>query len=83
VYLCHRYIDDILPTAFQEKIIAAHWTESVWLTIRRYHPYAVIFTATGPGAKDVKIRKGLHMLTIQAMLMFIMALFFDIQVSSV
>ena len=51
----------------------------MWLTLRTYHPYAVVFTATGPEAKTIRLRKGLYLLTIQSMLMFIMAVFFNLQ----
>ena len=80
-YICHRYVEEILPVAFQNRALSESWWQSAWRTIRCYHPYAVIFTAKGPGATDVRIRKGLQMLTIQAMLLFIMALFFDLQVT--
>ena len=74
-------MEEILPVAFQNRAFSESWWQSAWRTIRCYHPYAVIFTAKGPGATDVRIRKGLQMLTIQAMLLFIMALFFDLQVT--
>jgi hypothetical protein len=53
---------------------------SMWKTIRIYHPYAVVFSSNSSESKDTKIQKGLYLLTIQAMLMFIMALFCDFQV---
>ena len=52
---------------------------SVWRTIVAYHPYAELFTASGIEARDAQVRKGLYLLTIQSMLMFIMAVFFDLQ----
>jgi hypothetical protein len=75
-----KYIDNILPTVFRSSMKHDSTLQSLWKTIRTYHPYAVVFTAEGPGAKEMKIQKGIHLLTIQAMLMFIMAVFCDLQV---
>jgi hypothetical protein len=66
-----KYIDDILPTIFRSSVKHASILQSMWKTIRTYHPYAVVLTAEGPGAKEMKIQKGIYLLTIQAMLMFI------------
>jgi hypothetical protein len=74
-----KYIDEILPAIFRSNFKHDSTVQSLWKIIKNYHPYAIVFTADGPGAKDLKIRKGLYLLTIQAMLMFIMAVFCDIQ----
>ena len=74
-----KYIDEILPAIFRSNFKHDTTVQSLWKIIKNYHPYAIVFTADGPGAKDLKIRKGLYLLTIQAMLMFIMAVFCDIQ----
>ena len=75
-----KYIDEILPTIFRSTVVHDTTLQSMWRTIKTYHPYAVVFTAEGPGAKELKIQKGIYLLTIQAMLMFIMAVFCDLQV---
>ena len=75
-----KYIDGILPAIYRSNVEHDSTLQSMWKTIRTYHPYAVIFTAEGPGAKELKIRTGIYLLTIQSMLMFIMAVFFDLQV---
>ena len=75
-----KYIDDILPTIFRSSVEHDTTLQAMWRTIKTYHPYAVVFTAEGPGAKEMKIQKGIYLLTIQAMLMFIMAVFCDLQV---
>jgi hypothetical protein len=67
-----NYIDEILPTIFRSSVEHVSTLQSMWKTIRTYHPYAVVLTAEGPGAKELKIQKGIYLLTIQAMLMFIM-----------
>ena len=76
-----KYIDEILPTIFRSSVKHDSILQSMWKTIKTYHPYAVVFTAQGPGAKELRIQKGIYLLTIQAMLMFIMAVFCDLQVS--
>jgi hypothetical protein len=40
-----------------------------------------MFTAKGEAAKDLTVYKWLNLLTIQAMLMFVLAVFFSLQVS--
>jgi hypothetical protein len=76
-----KYIDDILPVAFRSDARTDTVLQSMWKTIKAYHPYAVLFTAKGPRAREMKIQKLLYLLTIQAMLMFIMSVFCDFQVS--
>jgi hypothetical protein len=67
-----KYIDGILPTVFRSSVEHDTTVQSMWKTIRTYHPYAVVFNAEGAGATDLKIQKGIYLLTIQSMLMFIM-----------
>jgi hypothetical protein len=74
-----KFIDDILPIVFRPSVEHDTTLQSLWKTIKTHHSYAVVLTANGPGTKDLKIRKGLYLLTIQAMLMFTMAVFCDLQ----
>jgi hypothetical protein len=75
------YIDSIIPVVFRSAALQHDSSlKSMWKTIKTYHPYAIVFTANGPGTKEVKVQKGIYLLTIQAMLMFIMAVFCDFQV---
>ena len=73
------YIDEILPFIFQSASEKDSILSSLWKTIVAYHPYADLFAAAGNEARDAQIQKGLYLLTIQSMLMFIMAVFFDLQ----
>jgi hypothetical protein len=75
-----KYVDTIIPILFRNNVKEDGALAAVWKTIRIYHPYSVVFTAEGRESKEIKIQKGLYLLTIQAMLMFIMALFCDFQV---
>jgi hypothetical protein len=75
-----KYVDTIIPILFRTDVKGEGVLSSMWKTIRIYHPYAVVFSSNSSESKDTKIQKGLYLLTIQAMLMFIMALFCDFQV---
>ena len=75
-----KYIDEILPTIYRSSVEHDSTLQSIWKTIHTYYPYATIFTAEVPGADELRLKLGLYLLTIQAMLMFIMAVFFDLQV---
>ena len=75
-----QYLEDILPTMFRSSVKHETTLQSMWRTIKTYHPYAVVFTPTGPEKKDIRIQKWIYLLTIQAMLMFVMAVLCDLQV---
>jgi hypothetical protein len=75
-----KYIDSIIPALFRANVKEGGMLTSMWKVIRLYHPYAVVLSAEGTESNDSKVLKGLYLLTIQAMLMFIMALFCDFQV---
>ena len=75
-----KYIDNILPAVFRSTAEHDSTLQAMWKTIVTYHSYAVVFTAKGPGAKQIRTNKGIYLLTIQSMLMFIMAVFCDLQV---
>ena len=75
-----KYIDDILPSIFRSSVQQDTTLQAVWKTICTYHPYVIVFSVKGPKAKEIKIQKGIYLLTIQAMLMFIMAVLCDLQV---
>ena len=71
----HRYIDAILPAIFRGSAEEDSSLRSMWKTVLHYHPYIVVFTSKGPGAREIKLRRGIYLLTIQSMLMFIMVRF--------
>ena len=73
-----NYVDGIIPVVFCSKTQST--LRSLWKAIISHHSYAEVLTARGPGAKEQRIYKGIHLLTIQSMLMFIMAVFCDLQV---
>ena len=75
-----KYIDSIIPALFRANVKKGGMLTSMWKVIRLYHPYAVVLSAESTESNDSKVLKGLYLLTIQAMLMFIMALFCDFQV---
>lgn len=77
----YRYINDILPCVFRssEAVEDPAW-KTLWAVLKKHHRYAVMFTAEGDAAKDLAVYKWLQLLSIQAMLMFVLAVFFTFQV---
>ena len=75
-----QHIDSALPFIFQSLNNTDSTLSCIWKTIVHHHRYAVVFTASGPTAKDIRIYMGIYLLTIQSMLMFIMAVVCDLQV---
>jgi hypothetical protein len=72
-----RYIDSVFPVVFQD----SEWKwNTAWSEIKKHHPYMVMFIATGKGAQKRKFNKGVYLLSIQTMLMFILAVFYEMQV---
>ena len=80
--MLNRYINDLLPQIFRasETVEDTTW-RAMQRVLLQHHRYAMLYTATGDAAKDLTVHKWLNLLTIQAMLMFVMAIFFTFQVS--
>jgi hypothetical protein len=51
----------------------------VWDEIRKHHRYLIIFSAEGENSESVRMLTGIHLLTVQTMLIFVMAICYDIQ----
>jgi hypothetical protein len=63
------YVDSVLPLVFVQKVSwAGRWRE-----ISRHHRYVLLFTASGERARAERERVGIQMLTVQTMLMFLLA----------
>jgi hypothetical protein len=70
-----NYIDAIFPPVFQQ----ATWSWSnIFREVANHHRYLSMFTSKG----DIKLKTytAIHVCTIQAMLMFLLSLFYEIQV---
>jgi len=75
-----RYVNDILPLIFRSSEGGdENALQKLWAIIKKHHRYAVMFTAKGEAAKELAVYKWLQLLTIQAMLMFVLAVFFSFQ----
>ena len=74
-----NYINSVFPVVFQDS--TWKWT-TVLSEIKRHHPYAVMFTATGRGSQMRRFNRGVYLLSIQTMLMFILSVFYELQYPS-
>jgi hypothetical protein len=54
-----------------------------WEEISKNHRYVLLFTASGDDGNHKRFLTGMHLLTVQSMLMFILSVFYDLQVSHV
>lgn len=71
-----EYISEIFPSVFGDKPVTSRLVDE----IKRHHRYLTLFTAE-PGSKgDTKrLLTGLEMLSVQTMLMFLLAMLYDLQ----
>jgi len=69
------YVNEIFPSVFHAKSVSRR----LWDEICKHHRYLVLFTASGVDGDNLRILTGLHLLTIQSMLMFILAVCYDLQ----
>jgi len=69
------YVNEIFPAVFQSNSTLSRLVAE----IRKHHRYILIFTATGPNAESIRMLTCMHLLTIQSMLMFMLALCYDLQ----
>lgn len=70
-----QIVNEVFPAVFQPRSVLSR----IWGEIRRHHRYIVIFTATGSSADSVRMLTAIQLLTVQSMLMFIMAVCYDLQ----
>lgn len=67
------YVNEVFPVVFRP----SPWHERLITEIKKHHRYINIFT--GGGDPRVRLMTTVHLLTVQTMLMFILAVFYDIQ----
>ena len=66
---------EVLPSVFRAKTgITRFWEE-----VSKNHRYLLLFTASGEDGDKKRMLTGVHLLTVQSMLMFILAIFYDLQ----
>eukprot|EP01038_Epipyxis_sp_PR26KG_P009221 gene9221-12434_t len=70
------YVNELFPSVFSKKSYLSRLSEE----IKRHHRYIQVLTASSGEAGDsARILTGVQLLTIQTMLMFLLALLYDIQ----
>ncbi|CAE7472509.1 unnamed protein product [Symbiodinium microadriaticum] len=72
------YVNEIFPAVFQP----SSGSLRLWNEISKHHRYLLLLTAKGKNADTTRMITGIHLLTIQSMLMFILAVCYDLQFPS-
>jgi hypothetical protein len=74
-YLMH-YVEEVFPVAFRD----APRFDRVYAELKRHHRYFLMLTCTSDASTDRdRIISGVRLLTVQTMLMFLLAVFYDLQ----
>jgi hypothetical protein len=68
-------VAEVLPSVFRAKAGLTRF----WEEVSKSHRYLLLFTASGGDGDKKRMLTGLHLLTVQSMLMFILAVFYDLQ----
>lgn len=71
-----QYIDEIFPTVFQPKSVFVRLTSEV----TKHHRYLTLFLGDGHTTDRQKRLRCVQMLTVQSMLMFMLAVLYELQV---
>ncbi len=69
------YVGEVLPSVFRAKTGLTRF----WEEVSKNHRYLLLFTASGEDGDSKRMLTGIHLLTVQSMLMFILAVFYDLQ----
>ena len=72
-----NYVDSIFPPVYD--VNRSVWS-SMYDELIRYHPYITIFNWTDSCSQKEKLTTSIYLLTVQSMLMFLMAVFIDLEV---
>lgn len=71
-----KYIDEIFPAVYQSQ----SYISRMFGEVLKHHRYILLLNTRGEDLNFKKIITCLHMLTVQTMLMFILAVLYDLQV---
>ena len=66
---------EALPCVFRAKASL----DRFWEEVSKSHRYLLLFTASGEDGDKKRMLTGVHLLTVQSMLMFILAVFYDLE----
>jgi hypothetical protein len=79
--LLSRYVDELIPQVFHQQ----SYFKRMWDEILQNHRYITLFYIRADEDHDdgenKRILTSVHVLTVQTMLMFMLAVFYDLQVS--
>jgi hypothetical protein len=71
------YVNEVFPSVY----LARSSLERLWNEIRKHHRYLLLFSTSGEISESRRMLTGVQLLTVQSMLMFILAVCYDLQVS--
>jgi hypothetical protein len=71
------YVNEVFPSVYQTK----SGVERLWTEIKKHHRYLLLFSTSGDVSESRRMLTGVQLLTVQSMLMFILAVCYDLQVS--
>jgi len=69
------YVNEVFPAVFLTKSVMRRLFDEIC----KHHRYLTLLTASGINGDSKRILTGLHLLTVQSMLMFVLAVCYDLQ----
>jgi hypothetical protein len=72
-----RYLDELFPVVFQSRSYIGRMIDEIW----RHHRYLNLLKSHESAMDLRKVITFFHLLTVQTMLMFLLAVFYELQVS--
>mmetsp|Transcript_29297 Transcript_29297/g.49447 ORF Transcript_29297/g.49447 Transcript_29297/m.49447 type:complete len:2221 (+) Transcript_29297:134-6796(+) len=70
------YINEVFPAVYQS---TDSFFTRAWAEISKHHKYLILFTAKGRNSESVRMMTGVYLLTMQTLLMFILAVCYDLE----
>ena len=71
------YVNEVFPSVYQ----TTSSMDRLWTEIKKHHRYLLLFSTSGEIAESKRMMTGIQLLTVQSMLLFILAVCYDLQVS--
>jgi hypothetical protein len=76
----YKYLDETFPHVFHNE----YWLTKLWNEIINHHRYIILFRPSKDRLSDkMHIVTAIHLLTVQSMLMFMLAVLYDVQVCTI
>ena len=82
-YFVINLLNQCLPDIFQDQRISLSGRDKVWGELSRHHRYSKLISVTGSGSLQSQLSNTLHLLTVWATLIFLLAIFYTAQVTGV